>query len=107
MNFAKVGKSPRLQKVLAVLKNGNVWRSTFEINAAARVTSAGTAIAEINRNDGYVIKKRLRGDGAAEYRLYSEPETTKTVPVSTQSTHAQHEQTSMFKTNAFGQAVNK
>ena len=42
---------------------------------AAQVTSPGTAIAEINRNEGYVVEKRTRWrkDGAAEYRLVRTP----------------------------------
>lgn len=68
MHYAKVEDSPRLQRVLAVLAEGN-WHSTFNLNMNACVTSAGTAIAELKRN-GYVIERqRIEGSQSFEYRL--------------------------------------
>jgi len=72
MNFALIENSHRLQKVLAALSDG-YRHSTLNLNAAAQVTSSGTAIAEINRNEGYFIEKRIRSDRAAEYRIARAP----------------------------------
>ena len=72
MNFAKVENSKRLQKVIRAFRQ-QTWSSTIELGMAAQVTSPGTAIAEINRNEGYVVEKRTRKDGAAEYRLVRTP----------------------------------
>lgn len=75
IHFARVAVSERLQRVLAVLKRGG-WYSTFELNIKARVTSAGTAISELERNGYEIYHRRMSNSRAFEYCLRSEPHDT-------------------------------
>ncbi len=91
MNYAQIETSKRLKRVLEALSDGQ-WHSTFELNMNARVTSAGTAIAELGRN-GYTIEHRNLSDGRAfEYRLISKTRIS---------------QSEMFGVGIWGQSTNK
>ncbi len=59
--------TPRLYRVLDALSYEK-FMSTFDLNLNARVTSSGTAIAELRRL-GYQIEGRMRHDRAYEYKL--------------------------------------
>lgn len=108
MNFARVGNSPRLQRVLHVLRHGTskgLWHSTFDLNLAARVTSAGTAISELEHQGYTIYHRRMTKSQSFEYRLIKEPETVKFAPALAPSNIVK--QSEMFGVNAFGQAVIK
>ena len=66
MNDAKVDRSARLRRVLAVLEDGR-GHSTLEIATAARVCAVNSCIAELRAN-GYEIGCRREGD-VWRYRL--------------------------------------
>ena len=69
IHYAKLEKSPRLQRVLKVLKGGG-WFSTRDIVRWADVCAVNSAITELRRND-INIQTRCVGRGRFEYRLES------------------------------------
>lgn len=66
MNYAKLEKSERLQRVMAVLKDRQP-HSTYEIQNLAMVCAVGSSVSEL-RQQGYGIKCD-RVNGHFEYRL--------------------------------------
>lgn len=66
MNSARIGKSPRLQRVLGLLHGGK-WYSTMDIIQSARVCAVNSIISEL-RDNGYKIDCRRDG-GKWMYRL--------------------------------------
>lgn len=65
-HYAKVENSPRLQRILEVLKDGN-WHSTLEIQNRACVCAVGAAMSEIDKN-GIRYETLKYPDGHYEYR---------------------------------------
>lgn len=59
MNYARLDKSERLQRVLSLLKNGGEY-STMDIITKASVCAVNSIIAEIRAN-GYAVECHRRG----------------------------------------------
>lgn len=66
MHAARIGRSPRLQRVLALLSDGQ-WHSTLDIVTRAMVCAVNSCVAELRAN-GCVIECRRCGD-IWEYRM--------------------------------------
>lgn len=66
MNYAKLDNSPRLQRVAALLADGQ-WRTTMEIIVGANVCAVNSAIAELRAN-GLAVESKRAGD-VWSYRL--------------------------------------
>lgn len=64
---AKIESSERLQKVLAILEDGD-WHGSFELMSQTKLVAIGSAISEIRAN-GFGIESRCVGQGRYEYRL--------------------------------------
>ena len=64
---AKLDGSPRLQRVMRVLDEGD-WVGTMEIVHRAQVCAVNSCIAELRAN-GIEIESRCQGQGLWEYRL--------------------------------------
>jgi len=71
MHYARLEKSGRLQRVLALLSDG-LPRTTREIVRGADVCAVNSIVTEIRAN-GYDIDCRCIGRGLFEYRLVSRP----------------------------------
>ncbi len=69
MHYARVEKSERLQRVLALLADGG-WHSTLDIIIGAGVCAVNSCISELRAN-GYSIFCRCAGRGRFEYCLAS------------------------------------
>jgi hypothetical protein len=72
MNAARLDRSPRLQRVLSVLWQGD-YLTTLDIIRRANVCAVNSIIAEL-RQGGYQIETRLEKDsfnspGVYSYRL--------------------------------------
>jgi len=67
MHYARLERSGRLQRVLALLSDGSP-RTTREIVKGADVCAVNSIITELRAN-GYDIKCVCRGVGVFEYRL--------------------------------------
>ena len=67
MHAAKLEDSPRLQRVKALLNDGQ-WHGTREIVRAADVCAVNSIIAELRAND-LAIVTRCVGRGLYEYKL--------------------------------------
>jgi len=70
MRYAKVENSERLQRTLAVLKDG-CEHTTRDLIQEAHICAVNSCVAELNAQ-GYVIVCRRSGD-RWYYRLQSEP----------------------------------
>ena len=70
MHAAQIDRSPRLQRVLAVLKDG-AEHSTRELLAAAHVCAVNSIVAELRANHYPVSCRQVRGEGGRVwlYRL--------------------------------------
>lgn len=66
MHYARLDNSPRLQRVAALLANGQ-WHTTMEIIVGANVCAVNSAIAELRAN-GLAIESKRAGD-VWSYRL--------------------------------------
>lgn len=66
IHFGRVENSPRLQRALAVLADGE-WHTAEDIEKKGCVR-AGSAIVGELKGQGYDIEKRRRKDGRMEYR---------------------------------------
>ena len=60
MHYAKLDNSPRLQRVAALLADGQ-WRTTMEIIVGANVCAVNSAIAELRAN-GLAVESKREGD---------------------------------------------
>ena len=67
---ANLATSERLQKVYAVLQDGQ-WHTSFEIMQKTNLCAVGSAISEI-RSQGYEIKCECVSKGRFQYRLIQE-----------------------------------
>lgn len=67
MHYARLEASPRLQRLLAVLRRGGWW-STRALVTEADVCAINTAIDELRAN-AIAIETRCTGRGKWEYRL--------------------------------------
>lgn len=90
-HFAKLENSPRLQRILEILKDGG-WHSTLEIQNRTSGCAIGASMSELNKN-GIRYETRII-DGHYEYRLLPGPFEIK-------------EQADFFKTDYSGQVVSK
>jgi len=70
IRYAKVESSPRLQRALDLLQDGQ-WHSTRDIVRAADVCAVNSIITELRCN-GYDIVTRCVGRGRYEYQLVLE-----------------------------------
>ena len=70
MNYARIHASPRLQRVLNLLRDG-VPRTTREIVQAADVCAVNSIISELRANGIEIICKPV-SRGRFEYRLVKE-----------------------------------
>ena len=68
MHSARLSKSPRLQRVLAVLKRGGWW-STRELIREADVCAVNSCVAEL-RDNGFDIQCRHRMDSGGRLFFY-------------------------------------
>ena len=73
MHSASLSRSPRLQRVHALLSDGR-WHSTRDIVDGAQVVAVNSVIAELRDNGCWIETRRrpaLAGDSAVvfEYRL--------------------------------------
>jgi len=69
IHAAKLENSPRLQRVLRVLREADgLWMTTWQIIQRARVCAVNTAIAELRWN-GIEVECRRMPDGNYAYRL--------------------------------------
>ncbi len=66
MHFARLENSPRLRRVLEVLKEDGA-HTTYEIQERARVCAVASSVSEL-RAQGFMITCKKR-KGAFEYRL--------------------------------------
>lgn len=67
MHAARLEKSERLQRVAALLADGQ-WHSTLDIVIGAGVCAVNSCVAELRAN-GYAIACRRVGKERYEYRL--------------------------------------
>ena len=67
INFARIEKSERLQRVHLLLLDG-AWHGTRAIMRDADVCAVNTVIAELRAN-GFAIRTRCVGRGRYEYRM--------------------------------------
>lgn len=67
MHYARVENSERLQRIVALLSDGE-WHTTLDIIINAGVCAVSAAISEIRRN-GYTVECRPMGRGRYEYLL--------------------------------------
>lgn len=67
MHAARLEKSERLQRVLALLEDGR-WHSTLDIVIGAGVCAVNSCIAELRAN-GIAIACRRVGKDRFEYRM--------------------------------------
>ena len=67
MHAARLDKSERLKRVLALLEDGR-WHSTLDIVIGAGVCAVNSCIAELREN-GFAIACRRVGKDRFEYRL--------------------------------------
>ena len=74
-HYAKLTTSPRLQRILAVLRDGE-WHSTLDLQNQARVCAVGTSMSELRRN-GIDYEKRYI-DKHWAYRLVPTRDNTST-----------------------------
>jgi len=70
IRYAKVESSPRLQRALDLLQDGQ-WHSTRDIVRAADVCAVNSIITELRCN-GFDIVTRCVGRGRYEYQLVLE-----------------------------------
>lgn len=70
MNYARIHASPRLQRVLNLLRDG-VPRTTREIVQAADVCAVNSIISELRANGFDIICKPV-SRGRFEYRMVKE-----------------------------------
>ena len=68
MHAARLASSPRLQRVLRLLQDGQA-HSTMDINIRARVCVAGTAVSEL-RHNGAEIACSYQGKADDGSRIY-------------------------------------
>ena len=66
MHAASLDKSPRLQRVLAVLKDGK-WHSTRDIMLWAQVCAVNSCISELRHNG---VAVQCQQQGAPEGRIF-------------------------------------
>jgi len=71
MHAARLEASPRLQRVLWALMDGQ-WHTTRELIVAAEVCAVNSCIAELRAN-GVAIETRCEGVGRYAYRLVDMP----------------------------------
>lgn len=64
---AKIETSERLQRVLAILKDGE-WHGSFDLMNQTKLVAIGSAISELRAN-GYEVESRCIGQGRYEYCL--------------------------------------
>lgn len=67
MHHARIEKSPRLQRVAALLADGR-WYSTLDIMIGAGVCAVNSCVSELRAN-GYTIACRRVGRERFEYRM--------------------------------------
>lgn len=67
IHYAKIEESERLQRVHALLADGN-WHGTRNIMRTADVCAVNTVVAELRAN-GCPISTRCLGRGRYEYRM--------------------------------------
>ena len=67
MHAAKLETSPRLQRVLAVLRQGDAM-TTRQIGIQAKVCAVNSCISELRMN-GYSIECKCLGRGKFSYKL--------------------------------------
>lgn len=67
-HFARVASSPRLQRVVNLLRDGR-YHSTMGIIRKANVCNAATCISELRRQ-GFDIPAPFHGDGKWQYKMY-------------------------------------
>jgi len=70
MHAARLEASARLQRVLALLEDGQ-WHSTLDIVMAAQVCAVNSCVAELRAN-GFRVDCRRVGRERFEYRLGAE-----------------------------------
>lgn len=69
MHFAKLENSPRLQRTLTLLKDGQ-WHTTRNIVLAADVCAVNSIITELRKNGFSIDSRQVKGQrGWYEYRL--------------------------------------
>ena len=76
MHAARIDKSPRLQRVHALLTDGR-WHSTRDVMTGARVCAVNSCVSELHAN-GVQIECRQQKAGAERlffYRLVKEEDT--------------------------------
>ena len=59
MHAARLDRSPRLQRVHALLSDG-IERSTLDIATSARVCAVNSCIAELRENGAWIECRRIR-----------------------------------------------
>ena len=77
MHAASLGRSPRLQRVHALLRDGSE-HSTLEIISAARVCAVNSIVAELRANGLHILCRQIRsptGERTWLYRLEPEEKT--------------------------------
>lgn len=67
IHYAKLENSPRLQRLLTLLQDGQ-RHSTMDIITKAKICAVNTAVSELRRN-GYVIGQEQVKQGLHEYYL--------------------------------------
>mgnify|MGYP000442267842 CR=1 FL=1 len=72
MRWARIESSPRLQRVLWAMMDGQ-WHSTRELIVEAEVCAVNSCIAELRAN-GIEIETRCTGVGRYQYRLVRIPD---------------------------------
>jgi hypothetical protein len=66
MNYARIDRSDRLQRLLVLLADGQ-WHGTLDIVQRARICAVNSAVAELRAN-GVPVQCRCAGRGRYEYR---------------------------------------
>ena len=74
IHYAKLKNSPRLQRLLKVLKRGRAY-TTRELMYLADICAVGTAVAELRRN-GFQIDCKCVSKGLFSYTLTEDQDPT-------------------------------
>lgn len=69
MHAAKIDRSPRLRRVLAVLRDGR-WHSTREIAHEANVLAVNSCVAELRANGCVIECSSRKAESGQRYFTY-------------------------------------
>ncbi len=72
MHAARLDRSPRLQRVHALLSDG-LWHSTLTIIEDARVCAVNSIVAELRENGCYIECRRDQGENGGPTWFYRMP----------------------------------